>query len=93
MISTKVLIRCVIVLLVVLLSLLYGNSISVQRLREEIRFIAGYRNTYDFSIDYFAPTLITGVLISKTIRVSRVFSIWRLGYLKEALLYGFSKIF
>jgi hypothetical protein len=52
--STKVLIRCVIVLLVVLLSLLYGNSISVQRLREEIRFIAGYRNTYDFSIDYFA---------------------------------------
>jgi hypothetical protein len=54
MISTKVLIRCVIVLLGVLLSLLYSNSISTQRLREEIRFIAGYRNTYDFSIDYFA---------------------------------------
>lgn len=54
MVSTKLLSRCVIVLLVLILGLLYAYSNARRSLREEIKFMAGYRNTYDFSINYFA---------------------------------------
>lgn len=54
MVSPKLLTRCLIVFLVVILGLLYLTSRTTQSLRDEIRSKAGYRNTYAFSIDYFA---------------------------------------
>jgi hypothetical protein len=56
MTSTKFLARCVIGLLTVILGLLYvySKEVQVKSLREDIRFLAGYRNTYDFSRNYFA---------------------------------------
>jgi hypothetical protein len=53
MVSMKLLLRCVIVILAVLLGVLYASN-TIRSLRNEINFIAGYRRTYDFSVNYFA---------------------------------------
>ena len=54
MISTKLVSRCLIVVLAAILGLLYLSSRNMQAAKEEMRFIAGYRHTYNFSVEYFA---------------------------------------
>jgi len=54
MISSKLFSRYLIIFLVVILGLLYLSSYNLQSVRDEMRIRAGYRNTYNFSVDYFA---------------------------------------
>jgi len=53
-ISTKLFARCLIGFLLAILTLLYISSEAIQSLRAKIRSMANYRNTYTFSVDYFA---------------------------------------